>query len=149
MFKKIRIIKNNSYFSPTFKIRDLNYMKKLILSLSILVCFAFSNEETNVTTYSYGHNGMEYIARNKSGTVIISTFNSKMTIRQDIATNIYKMYMSNLLEDNKKVTVCGSEADVTGKCLIRKKDNLTTVDFYYETVEWCFTGQKEIYKKKI
>lgn len=123
-------------------------MKKLILSLSILTCFAFSNEEPKVTTYNYGHNGMEYVARNKNGTVIISTFNSKFTIRQEIATRIYEMYLDRKLENNKTVTVFGSEADVTGKCVIKKKDNLTTVDFYYESVQWC-SGLKEIYQKKV
>lgn len=90
---------------------------------------------------------MEYVARNKSGTVIISTFNSKITIRQEIATRIYEMYLDRKLENNKTVTVFGSEADVTGKCVIKKKDNLTTVDFYYESVLWC-SGHKEIYQKK-
>lgn len=90
---------------------------------------------------------MEYVARNKNGTVIISTFNSKITIRQEIATRIYEMYLDRKLENNKTVTVFGSEADVTGKCVIKKKDNLTTVDFYYESVLWC-SGHKEIYQKK-
>ncbi|MEM0541160.1 hypothetical protein WFZ85_00880 [Flavobacterium sp. j3] len=111
-------------------------MKKIIFSLSVLSCFAFSNEGPKVTTYSYGHNGMEYVARSKNGTVIISTFNSKITIRQDIATKLYKMYINNELENKNRVTICGSDADVTGKCIIKKKDSLTTVDFYYETVEW-------------
>lgn len=90
---------------------------------------------------------MEYVARNKNGTIIISTFNSKITIRQEIATRIYEMYLDRKLENNKTVTVFGSEADVTGKCVIKKKDNLTTVDFYYESVLWC-SGHKEIYQKK-
>lgn len=112
-----------------------------------MTCFAFSdNEEPKVTTYSYGHNGMEYVARNKNGTVIISTFNSKMTIRQEIAYKIYDMYLDKKLENETKVTVYGDEADVTGRCVIRKKDNLTAVDFYYESVSWC-SGQKEIFKK--
>jgi len=57
------------------------------------------------------------------------------------------MYLDRKLENNKTVTVFGSEADVTGKCVIKKKDNLTTVDFYYESVLWC-SGHKEIYQKK-
>jgi hypothetical protein len=121
-------------------------MKKIIFSLLILTCLAFSNEEPKVVTYSYGHNGMEYVARGKNGTVIISTFNSKITIRQDIATKLYKMYVNNELENKNRVTICGSDADVTGKCIIKKKDSLTTVDFYYETVEW-YSGLKEIFKK--
>lgn len=91
---------------------------------------------------------MEYIAKSKKGTVIISTFNSKMTIRQDIASKIYKMYVDQKLKNESKVTVFGEEANVTGRCVIRKKSNLTAVDFYYETVEWS-SGQKEIYKKNI
>ncbi len=123
-------------------------MKKTIFSLLIMTCFAFSSEEPKVTTYSHGHNGMEYVARNKNGTVIISTFNSKITIRQEIATKIYRMYLDHKLQSDQKVTVFGDEADVTGRCVIRKKDNLTAVDFYYESVSWC-SGKKEIYKKNL
>lgn len=122
-------------------------MNRIIFSLLIMTCFAFSdNEEPKVTTYSYGHNGIEYVARNKNGMVIISTFNSKMTIRQEIAHKIYYLYVDKKLENDSRVTVYGDEADVTGKCVIKKKDNLTTVDFYYESVQWC-SGQKEIYQK--
>ncbi|MFM2213287.1 MAG: hypothetical protein RL427_550 [Bacteroidota bacterium] len=122
-------------------------MKELILSLFALSCFAFSsNEDPTVTTYNYGHNGMELVARSKKGTVIISTFNSKMTIRQDIANNVYTLYVANKLENNKKVTVNGAEANVTGKCIIRKKKDLTAVDFYYEIVNWK-NGNKEVYKR--
>jgi len=121
-------------------------MKKLFFSVIILACFSFTSENPKVTTYSYGHNGMEYIAKNKNSTIIVSTYNSKMTIRYDIATKLYLMYMDNTLENNKKITVCGEEADVTGKCIIRQNEKLTSVDFYYEVVEWK-SGLKEIYKK--
>lgn len=122
-------------------------MNRIIFSLLIMTCFAFSdNEEPKITTYSYGHNGMEYVARNKNGMVIISTFNSKMTIRQEIAHKIYYLYLDKKLENDSRVTIFGDEADVTGKCVIKKKDNLTTVDFYYESVQWC-SGPKEIYQK--
>ena len=122
-------------------------MKKLILSFFTLSCIAFSShEDPKVTTYNYGHNGMELVARSKKGTVIISTFNSKMTIRQDIASKVYGLFIANKLENNKTVTVNGNEANVTGKCVIRKKKDLTAVDFYYETVDWN-NGHKEIYKR--
>ena len=123
-------------------------MKKVFFSILVMTCFAFSNEEPKVTTYSHGHNGMEYVARNKNGMIIVSTFNAKMSIRQEIATKIYTMYLNHNLESEKTVTVYGDEADVTGRCVIKKKDNLTTVDFYYETVSWC-SGHKEIFKKDV
>lgn len=122
-------------------------MRKVLFSLLIVTCFAFSDGEPKVETYSYGHNGMEFVARSGQGMIIVSTFNSKMTIRQDIAYKIYQLYANDKLTADKKLTVCGDEADVTGKFIIRKKDNLTSLDFYYELVEWK-SGLKEIYKKK-
>ncbi|TBX70451.1 hypothetical protein EZL74_04560 [Flavobacterium silvisoli] len=121
-------------------------MKKVFFCLILMTSFAFSNEEPKTQTYNFGQSGMELVARSKKGTVIISTYNSKMTIRKDIANKIYGLYLENKLETDKKITVNGLEANVTGKCVIRKKKDLTAVDFYYETVEWN-NGLKEIYKR--
>lgn len=121
-------------------------MRNLFFGLLSLISFAFTPSEPPIETYHYGHNGMEVIARSKSQTVIISTFNSKMTIRKDIAYELYNLYLENKLESNQKLTVFGCEANVTGKCIIRKKNNLTVVDFYYEVVEWN-NGLKEVYQK--
>ena len=120
-------------------------MKKVLLGLLVVTCFAFSKSDKTVETYNYGQNGMELVARSTKGVIIVSTFNSKMTIRQDIAKKLYNLYLDNKLQNNKKITVEGLEANVTGKCLIRKKNSLTTVDFYYEVVDWN-SGLKEVYK---
>ena len=121
-------------------------MKKVLFSLLVISCFAFTEKETKIETYSYGHNGMEFVARSNRGMIIVSTYNSKMTIRQDIAYKIYQMYANDRLTIGPKTTICGDEADVTGKCIVRKKNNLISVDFYYELVEWK-SGLKEMYKK--
>jgi len=124
-------------------------MKKVLLGLLVVICFAFATgDNSKVETYNYGQNGMELVARSKKGIVIVSTFNSKMTIRQDIAKRLYDLYLDNKLQHNKKIIVEGSEANVTGKCLIRKKNNLTTVDFYYEVVDWN-SGLKEVYNNRL
>lgn len=121
-------------------------MKKMLFSLLIMSCFAFTEGGPKIETYSYGHNGMEFVARSKEGMIIVSTFNSKMTIRQDIAYKIYQLYANDRLTTSDKITICGDEADVTGRCIIRKKDNLIAVEFYYELIEWK-SGLKEMYKK--
>ena len=121
-------------------------MKKVLIGLLVVTCFAFSKrEDPKVETYEFGQNGMELVARSKKGVIVVSTFNSKMTIRQDIARKLYDLYLANKLQTNKKITVDGAEADVTGKCVIRKKNSLTAVDFYYEVVDWN-SGLKEVYK---
>ncbi|MGC4040220.1 MAG: hypothetical protein QM710_05380 [Flavobacterium sp.] len=121
-------------------------MKKVLIGLLTITCFAFSKSgEPKVETYNYGQDGMELVARSKKGVVIVSTFNSKMTIRQEIARKVYDMYVANKLQSDKKITIEGNEADVTGRCIIRKKSSLTAIDFYYEIVEWD-SGLKEVYQ---
>lgn len=122
-------------------------MKKVFFSLLIMSCFAFNEGDPKIQTYSYGHNGMEFVAREGKGMIIVSTYNSKMTIRQDIAYKIYQLYANDNLTVGPKTTICGDEADVTGRCVVRKKDNLISLDFYYELVEWK-SGLKEMYIKK-
>jgi hypothetical protein len=123
-------------------------MKKLLVLCLFVMQFAFSQDIKRVEIYKHGHNGMELIARSKMETVIISTFNSKMDIRQEIARKLYAMYLLNKDFTNKTITIDGEEAKVTGKCVIRKKKDLTVVDFYYETVQWN-SGLTEIYKKNL
>ncbi|TDP61711.1 hypothetical protein [Flavobacterium dankookense] len=121
-------------------------MKKLILSILLLTQIAFAQEKKKIETYSFGQNGMELIAKSSKDVVIISTFNAKMTIREEIARKVYSLYAENKLETNKKYTISGNEASVTGNCVIRKKNNLIAIDFYYEKIEW-YSGLIEIYKK--
>jgi len=122
-------------------------MKKLIL-FSLLISFTgFSQIKNKISTYKFGQNGMELVAKTKNETIIISTFNSKMTIRRDIADKLFQLYRENRLETNKEFLVVGEIANVIGKCIIRKKDNLTVVDFYYETVLWD-DGLTEVYDGK-
>ena len=122
-------------------------MKKLIL-FSLLISFTgFSQIKNKISTYKFGQNGMELVAKTKNETIIISTFNSKMTIRRDIADKLFQLYRENKLETNKEFLVVGEIANVIVKCIIRKKDNLTVVDFYYETVLWD-DGLTEVYDGK-
>ena len=122
-------------------------MKKLIL-FSLLISFTgFSQIKNKISTYKFGQNGTELVAKTKNETIIISTFNSKMTIRRDIADKLFQLYRENRLETNKEFLVVGEIANVIGKCIIRKKDNLTVVDFYYETVLWD-DGLTEVYDGK-
>lgn len=123
-------------------------MKKIIFSLFLLSQVTFSQQNLKTESYSFGQNGMELVAKSKQSIVIVSTFNAKMTIREEIARKIYSMYAENKLENNKKYTIAGNEANVTGNCVIRKKNNLIAIDFYYEKVEW-YSGLIEIYKKFI
>ena len=123
-------------------------IKKVLFCLLLATQFAVAQQSSKPQTYKFGCNGMEYIATSQKGMVIVSTFNAKSQIRQDIARKIYAMFVENKIKSNTSVTIVGSDAHVLGKCVIRKKDTLTTVNFYYEKVYWN-TGLTEVYKKNV
>lgn len=123
-------------------------MRNILFGFLIATQIICAQKTSKTETYSFGQNGMELIAKSKNGMVIVSTFNAKMTIREEIARKVYDLYISNNIKENSKLTVASDTANVTGKCIVRKKNNLTVVDFYYEKIEWT-DGLTEIYKKHL
>jgi hypothetical protein len=127
-------------------------MKKLLTCLlfasQIALCQQSQKTEKKTETYRYGYDGMEYIATSKKGTVIISTFNSKSQIRQEIARKIYAMYLDNRIGNNTSLTIVGNDAQVIGRCVVQKKDKLTAVNFYYQKVCWR-SGLTEIHEQSL
>ena len=79
-------------------------------------------------------------------TIIISTFNSKAAIKEDIAQKLYDQFRNTTLCTGDILTIFGKEAKVIGKCEIKQKGTLTSVNFYYQIIEWK-SGLLEIYKK--
>ena len=67
-------------------------MKQLIFSIVLLTQLSFSQDRSNIKTYCFGQNGMELIAKSSKNVVIISTFNAKMSIREDMARRVYSLY---------------------------------------------------------
>lgn len=111
-------------------------MMKFILCAVFAVQFSYSQEINSIQTYANGHNGMELVSRTKDKTIIISTFNAKLEIRENIARLLHGLYMENKLISNSMLSIIGEQAAVTGKCIITVKESLVTVDFYYEKVYW-------------
>jgi hypothetical protein len=120
--------------------------------LLFLITFQLMTAQVNkkTVTYKYGHNGMELIVTSKKETIIISTFNSKLELKEDIAEKVYNYYRdnkdNNCLSTGDTLIINGNNARVTGKCLVTKKGKLTAVEFYYEKIEWN-SGLTEFYKK--
>ena len=120
-------------------------MKNLFIGIMLLCQVTFAQEKKVFDTYNYGQDGIEYIVKTKKSTVIVSTFNAKLNIRQEIAQKIYLLYAENKLESDKVYTIIGDEANVTGNCIIKKKDTLTSIEFFYEKVDWK-SGLTELYR---
>jgi hypothetical protein len=121
--------------------------KKIVFFIMILftqLSFAQKNKEPQF--YSNGQNGIQFIAKTKKETIIVSNFNAKMTIREDIARKVYDLYLKNKIKANEIITVKGKEAKVIGKFEILKKGKLTNLNFYYQKVEWK-NGLVEIYQE--
>lgn len=127
--------------------------KTTILVFLIIFQFVSSQEDKEknnvITTYKYGHNGMEYIVTSNKETVVVSTFNSKKDIKSEIAQKVYDFYKNNKeIKTLNLLTINGEVAKVTGKYSVTKKGKLIAVNFYYEKIEWN-NGRIELYKKNI
>ncbi|MFM2229129.1 MAG: hypothetical protein RL607_387 [Bacteroidota bacterium] len=127
-------------------------MKNILMPLLLFAGnFVFAQEtitEPTTKTYRYGYNGMDLIATTPKETIIVSTFNSKLSLKEDIAQRIFQYYWENLRKCSPEphtLTIEGQNARVTGKCLVFKKGNLTTIEFHYEKVEWA-DGKTELYR---
>ena len=129
-------------------------MKKITLFTLLIVSQFVSAQENKlknnlITTYKYGYNGMEYIVTSNNETIIISTYNSKKDIKDEIAQKIYAFYRDNTTyKTGDTLTIKGDDATVTGKYKVTKKGKLIAVEFYYEKIEWN-SGLTELYKKNI
>jgi hypothetical protein len=120
-------------------------MRKIIFILLVSTYCINAQNTKRVEQYNYGKNGIEYIAKSNNGkTIIISTFNSRPTIKDEVAVNVFNYFREKNTLDGDKITIQVNEATVKGTCNIRKKDNITSVEFHYETVDWK-NGLTEIY----
>ena len=121
-------------------------MDKFIIALLFTFQISYSQDVLKSSTYKYGHDGMELIINSSAETIIVSTFNAKVTIKKDIAEKIYDLFRFSTLCTGDVLTVLGKDAKVIGKFELKKKGRLTSINFYYQTIEWN-SGLKETYKK--
>lgn len=145
---KCSLFQNNFYFSTrlsqsTNKNNHISMRQILIPALILMTSsLAFSQEKT--ATYNHGHNGMEYVVSDKKGTTIVSTFNSKMNIKDEVAIKVFSFYKENTNAAYDTITIQSDKAKVTGKIEVKKRGQLTAVNFFYEKVEWE-NGLVEVY----
>lgn len=111
----------------------------MLLLFATFVSAQSTFAEQCVKTYRFGYNGMELIATSPKETIIVSTYNYKLSIKEDIANKVYQYYWDELRNNDSgpvTVTIDGDFAKVTGKCIVTKKGKLTAVEFHFEKIEW-------------
>lgn len=111
-------------------------MKSLSICIFLFLSSVNAQQKTEIKTYNYGHNSIEIISKQNDSTIIVSTYNAKMDIRKDIAQEILNLYLDKKLKNNKSQIIIGKEASITGDCVITQKGTLTSIEFYYEKVDW-------------
>lgn len=90
---------------------------------------------------------MELIVKSKAKTIIVSTFNSKKEIKEEVAQKIYEAYKNNQATNGETITINSANAKVIGKLQITQKGKLTALNFFYESIEWN-DGFVELYEHK-
>lgn len=116
----------------------INFLKmKILLIATFFISQVIIAQTPKREFYKNGQNGIEIISQNKTGTIVISTYNAKMKIKDEIAHNFYQRYLKNEVKTDSMLVIIGKTAKVTGKCKIIKKSKLINVNFYYEKIEWA------------
>ena len=111
-------------------------MKRLSICIFFFFNLVNAQQKNEIKTYNYGHNSIEIISKQKDSTIIVSTYNAKMDIRKEIAQEILNLYLDKKLKNNKSQIIIRKEASITGDCIITQKGTLTSIEFYYEKVDW-------------
>ena len=115
----------------------------LLVIIFVLPIFSFAQSK-NVEYYKNGQNGIEIIYKSKTNTIIISTFNAKLAIKQEVAKNLYEFVKKNPNIKDSLIDITSGQAIVKGCCKVTKSNNMTNINFYYERIEW-FSGLIEEY----
>ena len=111
-------------------------MKKIIFLLLLTSAAGFSQTKNKPVKYKYGQNGIELIINKNSETIVVSTFQAKVKIKDEVAEKVYAYYKENPNKVNGEITIEGLTASILGKYSVKKNGKLTSVDFRYEKVEW-------------
>ena len=110
-------------------------------------CFVFAQNPKMVEEYSYGINGIEFYENSSSGkTVIVSSFNSRPTIKNEVAKKLLCYFKEEHPKNNEIIEIIADDAVVNGVLVIKVTGNLTSLEFHYQTVSWN-SGLMELYKK--
>ena len=109
-----------------------------------------SIQGSNIKYYTVGQNGIEFVVKKiwngVESSILISTFNAKLKIKNEIAEKVYDYFAKSNFSSGTKITIDGDLAKVIGTCYVEIKGSLTILKFYYSQVEWN-DGLIEIFKK--
>ena len=125
-------------------------MTKIKIYLLVLFTFVLQvvkAQSKKIEFYKNGQNGIEIISKSKKGiTIIISTYNAKLNIKNEVAQKFLEYYNKNNNISDSIIKLKVKDALVIGKCKLAKKDKVTNAGFYYQRVEWK-DGLIEEYQK--
>ncbi len=121
---------------------------KFYLIISFICSFQIVIAQSKkIEFYKNGQNGIEIISKSKKGiTIIVSTYNAKLNIKNEVAQKFLEYYNKNNNISDSIIKLKVKDALVIGKCKLIKKDKVTNAGFYYQRVEWK-DGLIEEYQK--
>ena len=134
--------------------RELATIKLLKLQDSLLKALAIENkiEAERIKNalprteyYKNGQNGIELIAKQNDNTIIVSTYDSRPSLKEAIAKAAFDLYNRKIVLKDKILTIKTPEALVTGNCKIRIIEKCTNISFYFQKIVWN-SGLTEIHE---
>lgn len=118
-----------------------------MIRILFLLVTTFVYSQQRIEYYNYGYDGMESISRVKGSDsmVVYSNYKSRPLIRREVCDSILKNYKK--LKNGPYITNIVN-AKVIGRLEITRIDNLVSIKYFYERIEYS-DGLIEIYKKPV
>ncbi len=120
-----------------FATQNPNFYEVFPLFVVYIFLLCFCPKSKTVEEYSYGINGIEFYENSSSGkTVIVSSFNSRPAIKNEVAKKLLCYFKEEHPKSNEIIEIIADDAVVNGVLVIKVTGKLTSLEFHYQTVSW-------------
>jgi hypothetical protein len=101
--------------------------------------------DSKIEYYQNGQNGIELIVKINEKTLIISTYDSKPSLKEEVALLLFNLYKDKIIKNDTIIKLRLEKSFVSGHCKLNITDSFTNLSFYFEKIDW-FNGRTEIHQ---
>ena len=106
---------------------------------------ATETKNDKIEYYKNGQNGIELIVKINNKTLLISTYDSKPSLKEEVAKILFNLYKNKIIKNDTLIKLRLEKAYLHGLCKLKTSDSYTNLSFYFEKIEW-FDGRVEIHQ---
>ena len=103
------------------------------------------SNERRIVYYTNGHNGMELISKKADSTIVVSTYDSRPILKEQVAELLYRKFVSKEIIVDSLLKFSLPSATVIGLFKVEIFNTFTNLEFYFKKIYWN-NGLTEIHE---